>query len=251
MIKSLRIVASLLVSILPSPLKVLVYRVCYRYRIGRGVKIGFGVVFCGVARCEIGDGTVIGPLNLFWRVDNVQIGKQVRIGSLNLFRGGERIEIGPFVTIMRLNVLNAIPEPIATNPLTPVLSLGAGTVITTGHWLDFSDRITIGANTIVGGRNSSFWTHSRQQTRPITIGAHCYLGSEIRVAPGVELAGQSIVALGSVLTGRYPDPVCLIAGNPATVLRPLTDRDLVLITRKTREDMPEEAEVRDQMSEIS
>jgi len=72
------------------------------------------------------------------------------------------------------------------------------------------------------------------------VGAHCYLGSEIRVAPGAVIPPLCIVALGSVLTTRFAAPRSLIAGNPASVSRPLTDRDLFLVTRKTRADIPDE-----------
>ena len=120
----------------------------------------------------------------------------------------------------------------------PTLNLGIGTVITTGHWIDFTDRITIGHNSIIGGRNSSLWTHNRQRTRPIEIGPHCYLGSEIRVAPGVELPTLGVIAVGSVLIGSYDLSRSLIAGNPAKVLRELNERDLFLVTRKTRKDIP-------------
>ena len=73
-----------------------------------------------------------------------------------------------------------------------------GAVVTAGHWLDFTDRITVGPHCIIGGRNSSFWTHNRQRARAITVGDHCYLGSEVRLAPGARLAERSILGLGSV-----------------------------------------------------
>jgi acetyltransferase-like isoleucine patch superfamily enzyme len=113
-------------------------------------------------------------------------------------------------------------------------------VVTSGHWLDFTDRIKLGDHAIIGGRNSSLWTHNRQRTRPITIGAHSYLGSEIRMAPGASVASCSIVSIGSVLTQRFEEDRVLICGNPARVRRPIRDRDFFLITRKTRSDIPDE-----------
>jgi acetyltransferase-like isoleucine patch superfamily enzyme len=212
----------------------------YGYRIGRRVRIGPGVLFVGVRHCHIGDHVSIGPANLFYQIQELNIGRHTRIGFLNVFRGGDRIVIGQFSTILRGNTFNAILDPDAVNPLTPVLELGAGVVVTTGHWLDFSDRIHVGDHSIIGGRHSSLWTHNRQRTRQIQIGRHCYLGSEVRVAPGVELAPFTIVALGSVLMGRFDSPRCLIAGNPAQVQRSLSDHDMFLVTRKTRRDIPDE-----------
>ncbi len=139
-----------------------------------------------------------------------------------------------------MNVFNAIVEADAVKPLNPVLDLGPGVFVATGHWLDFSDGIQVGGHTVIGGRNSSFWTHNRQRARPITIGCHAYLGSEVRVAPGAEVPPFSVVALGSVLTGNPGRPRVLIGGNPASVVRDLKEDDLFLVTRKTRNDIPDD-----------
>ena len=72
------------------------------------------------------------------------------------------------------------------------------------------------------------------------MGCHCYLGSEIRVAPGAEVPKFCIVALGSVLAGQFWPPRSLIGGNPASVARELQERDLILIVHKTRDDIPDE-----------
>ena len=194
----------------------------------------------GVRRCRIGDNVRIGSFNLFYRIGELRLEDHVSIGYFNLLRGGETIDIGAYAAILRLNIFNSIIEPDTVTPFEAVLRLGRGVVVTTGHWFDFSDRITVGDHTIIGGRNSSFWTHNRQRTRPIALGEHCYLGSEVRIAPGVQLPAYCIVALGSVLMGSYQPGRSLIGGNPAVVQRPLNECDLFLVTHKTRNDMPDE-----------
>lgn len=235
----LRLAAALALAALPWPLKNWLYRWLYGYRIGRGVRIGFSP-FVGVRRCTIGDHARIGSLNLFAQVGDLDIGSHARVGYLNLFRGGDRIRVGPYATVLRLNVFNAIVEGDFAEPVESVLDMGAGVFVATGHWLDFSDGIRLGDHVIVGGRHSSFWTHNRQRGRAITVGCHTYLGSEVRVAPGVEVPPFSIVALGSVLTGRFERPRVLIGGNPAAVVRDLKEPDLFLVARKTRNDIPDE-----------
>jgi len=235
----IRTTFSILIALLPSFLKIPVYRWFYGYRIGKKVTIGFSP-FIGVRRCTIGDNVRIGHFNLFRRIGELIIGEHVSIGFLNLFRGGDCISIGAYAQFLRLNVVNSIPDPDVINPTTPVFEIGTGGVVTTQHWFDFTDRITIGAHSIIGGRSSSFWTHNRQRTRAITIGAHCYIGSEVRVAPGVSVPSFCIVGLGSVLTGEYSMQRCLIGGNPAKTLRPLREQELFLITRKTRKEIPNE-----------
>jgi acetyltransferase-like isoleucine patch superfamily enzyme len=235
---TLKIALGLALALLPSWLKVPLYRLLFGYRIGKGVQIGFSL-FSGVNRCQIADHVLIGSGNVFYRLGELSIGDHVRIGYLNLFRGGERICIGSYASILRQNVFNSIIDRDFIHPVESVLELGAGASISSGHWLDFSAGLKIGDHTIIGGRNSSFWTHNRQRGRPITIGCHCYLGSEIRVAPGVEVAPSCIVALGAVLTGRYQPARTLIGGNPAVIVRSLEERDLFLVTRKTRPDIPD------------
>ena len=198
----LRILLGLTLAALPWWAKIPIYRLAFGYEIGRGVRIGFSPLI-GVKRCCIGGDARIGSGNLFVGVGELTIGSHARIGFLNVFRGGERITIGPYATVLRQNVFNSIIDQDFSHPVRSVLELGRGSSVSSGHWLDFSAGLRVGDNAIIGGRNSSFWTHNRQRGRPISIGRNCYLGSEVRVAPGVEIAPFCVVALGSVLTGRY------------------------------------------------
>jgi acetyltransferase-like isoleucine patch superfamily enzyme len=235
----LKLLLGVFVAALPGFLKIRVYRWCYGYQIGRGVRIGFSP-FIGVGRCVIGDHVRIGSFNLFYRVTELTIGDHTQIGFGNIIRGGQRVAIGAYVSILRLNVFNAILDGDFLEPVSSTLELHDGAVVTSAHWLDFSDRITVGAHSIIGGRNSSLWTHNRQRTRAIHVGDHCYLGSEVRFAPGVTIPAFSIVALGSVVVGELQPDRSLIGGNPASVLRPLGERDLYLVCRRTRKDIPDE-----------
>lgn len=234
-----RLLGAVLLALLPSWLKVPIYRRCFGYDIGRKVRIGFSL-FVGVRRCRIGDRVRIGHGNLFAQIDEIEIGEQTRIGFLNLFRGGDRITLGRYCEILRQNVCNAIVEPDSTEPLHSVLELGTGCMVAAGHWLDFSAGIRIGDGSIIGGRNSSFWTHNRQRGRAIDIGHHCYLGSEIRVAPGTEVAPLCVVSLGAVVIGQLMDSGVLIGGNPAAIVRKLKESEYALVARKTRRDIPDE-----------
>jgi len=228
------------VSVLPSFMKVSIYRWFFGYTIGRSVRIGFGTLLFDIGCCDIGDHVRIGCFNAFISITNLTIGNCTQIGTLNLLRGGDAIRIGDYATIMRLNVLNAIIEPEVVNVPCSQLDIGVGAVVTTSHWIDFTDQVKIGAHAILGGRSSSLWTHNRNRTRGITIGSHCYLGSDVRIAPGAAIPAYCIVAIGAVFLGRNSFPErSLIGGNPAGVLRPLGERDWELVTRKTRSDMPD------------
>jgi len=236
--RRLRLAGLTLVALLPNAMTKPFYRVVFGCRFGPGVRIGLTIL--DAKHVDLGGGTRIGHLNVIARVARFQTGCQARIGTLNVIRGGEHVCLGDYADVMRLNMLNAIPDHDCTTNPESVLELGAGSVITTGHRIDFTDRVTLGKNVIVGGRNSSLWTHNRQETAPIEIGDFCYLGSEVRLAPGVKLPDECILGIGAVLTGETKEPRSLAAGVPAKVVRALDEKDLARIRRKTRGDMPDD-----------
>ena len=227
-----------LIAFLPSFLKRPLYRLFFRYKIGKRVRIGFSII--DARACTIEDDVQIGHLNLVIGVQQLSIGDHVRIGHLNIIRGGDEVTIGRYAEIMRLNEINSIPNPEVVNSTDPRFLLGEGSVVTAGHKIDFTDRVEIGKRTILGGRNSSLWTHNRQRTRPITIGSFAYIGSEIRIAPGGTVPSNCIVGIGSVITSELNDEGFLIAGVPAKSLKELDESDKFLIRRKTRLDLPDD-----------
>jgi acetyltransferase-like isoleucine patch superfamily enzyme len=227
-----------IIALFPSFLKRLCYRLFFGYRIGKRVRIGFTII--DAKECEIADDVSIGHLNLIIGVKKIGIGDHVRIGHLNILRGGDEIRIGRYAEIIRMNEINSIPEPDAVNPVAPRFLLGAGSVITTGHKIDFTDRVEIGRRTILGGRNSSLWTHNRQRTQPIEIGSLTYIGSEIRVAPGGSIPSRCIVGIGAVITKKLKEENYLIGGVPAKPIKQLSAEDTFLIEQKTRPDLPDD-----------
>jgi len=226
----------ILLAVLPMVISRQLYRWFFGYQIGQRARLGMVLLDC--RSLSIGDGTRIGHGTLFWRCGDVSLGEEVRIGPLNLFRGGDSIAIGDYATILRLNVINAIPDHDLVNDPESVFELGDGSVLTAEHRVDFTDRVSIGSRTILGGRNSSIWTHNRRRGAPVKIGDTCYLGSEIRIAPGAEVPDRCIVGLGAVVTGALATPETLYGGVPAAPIRPLTSEDLAFLSDRTRSDLP-------------
>jgi acetyltransferase-like isoleucine patch superfamily enzyme len=226
------------IALLPSFIKRAAYRAFFGYRIGKGVRIGLSIIDVGT--CDIHDHVTIGHLNVFTRVKELTIGDHARVGHLNIFRGGDEVRLGRYSEVIRLNEINSIPDPDVVNPVEPRFLLGDGSIITASHKIDFTDRVNIGRRSILGGRNSSLWTHNRQRTQPIEIGDFAYIGSEIRVAPGGAIPSRSIVGIGAVITRKLQQEDFLIGGVPAKAIRPLSEEDQFLITRKTRSDLPDE-----------
>ncbi len=188
-------------ALLPGVVKRFVYRYLFGYRIGRDVRIGISLLDADSA--SLADGTRIGHLNVIVRVGRFETGAEVRIGVLNIIRGGERVVLGRLLRGHAPQRPQRHPGPrLHDGTASRCCEVGAGTVITSGHRIDFTDRVTLGKNVIIGGRNSSLWTHNRQETAPIEIGDFCYLGSEVRLAPGAKLPDECILGIGAVLTGE-------------------------------------------------
>lgn len=225
-----------LVALLPSFLKRPFYRLFLGFRIGKRVRIGLSVI--DARECAIDDDVQIGHFNLVIGVERLVIGDHARIGHLNIFRGGDEIHLGRYSEVLRMNQINSIPDADVVNPIEPRFSLGDGSIVTSGHKIDFTDRVEIGKRTIIGGRNSSFWTHNRQRTSPIIVGSFTYVGSEIRIAPGGAIPSRCIVGIGSVITSPLLEENHLIAGVPARSIKELNEEDKFLIERKTRVDLP-------------
>lgn len=226
------------IAFLPSFLKRPCYRLFFGYQIGRHVRVGLSII--DAARCQIAEDSRIGHLNVVIGVKELVLGDHVKIGHLNIIRGGDLVSLGRYSELIRMNEINSIPEPDAVNEVDPRFLLGNGSIITTGHKIDFTDRVEIGRRTIIGGRNSSLWTHNRQRTLPITIGDLAYVGSEIRMAPGSALPSRCVVGIGSVVTTKVTTDGWLIAGVPAKPIKELSEEDQFLVERRTRPDLPDD-----------
>ena len=236
--KRLRLLGLFFTALMPGFLKRPLYRWCFGYRIGARVKIGIALLDC--ARLTIGDEARIGHGVAFLRCGEVTIGSHAVIGALNIFRGGEAIHLGDWSQVLRANVINAIPDHDCTHAPRSVFTLDYGAVVTSEHRIDFTDEVKIGRCSILGGRNSSIWTHNRRSGAPVLIGDYCYIGSEIRMAPGARIPDCCVVGLASVITKAFDESFQLIAGVPAKPRRALTPDDYELIFGKTRRDLPDE-----------
>lgn len=233
-----RLIIKGVIAFMPSAIKRFLYRNLFGYKIGKRVRMGLSII--DVVECSIEDDVTIGHFNLFIGTRKVFIGDHARIGHLNIIRGGDEVVLGRYSEIIRLNEINSIPEPDVVNEIDPRFVLGDGSVIVASHKIDFTDRVVLGKCVILGGRNSSLWTHNRQMTKPIIIGDYAYLGSEIRIAPGGKVPPRCVVGIGSVITKRIEGENNLISGVPASITKSLGDEGRFLTEYKTRPDIPDD-----------
>jgi len=233
-----RLFIKLLIAPLPSGMLRVLYRTLFGYRIGPRVRIGLSVI--DADSCFIEEDVSIGHFNLLVGTKTLNIRDHARVGHFNVIRGGDEVSLGRYSEVIRFNEINSIPDPDVVNEIDPRFILGDGSIVVASHKIDFTDRVTLGKRVILGGRNSSLWTHNRQMTRPITIGDFAYVGSEIRIAPGGEVPARCVVGIGSVITKKLEGEDNLIAGVPAKVIHPLGEDGLFLTEYKTRKDLPDD-----------
>jgi maltose O-acetyltransferase len=60
--------------------------------------------------------------------------------------------------------------------------------------------------------------------KPVTIGNRVWVGGDVTINPGVTIGDNAVIGSGSVVTRAIPANV-VAAGNPARVLREITDAD--------------------------
>lgn len=60
-----------------------------------------------------------------------------------------------------------------------------------------------------------------QVGKDVILGEKCWLGMNSIILPGVVLGDKTIVGAGAVVTKSFPEGNCIIAGNPAKIVRKL------------------------------
>ncbi|KAF2836839.1 acetyltransferase, CysE/LacA/LpxA/NodL family [Patellaria atrata CBS 101060] len=120
----------------------------------------------------------------------------------------------------------------------PPIQIDYGTNVRVGPgvFLNFNTTIldtclvSIGARTLVGPNVSFFsgthpldpelrnGTKGPELGKEIHIGEDCWIGGNVIILPGVRLGRGVVVGAGSVVTKSVED-LCVVAGNPARVIR--------------------------------
>lgn len=99
---------------------------------------------------------------------------------------------------------------------------------TFGNYFQALGKITIGHGTwiapnvgLITANHCVDNLEEHEPAKPITLGENCWIGMNSTILPGVTLGPRTIVGAGSVVTKSFPDGNCVIAGNPAKVIRTL------------------------------
>lgn len=169
----------------------------------------------------------------FVLADELKMEANSRIGHFNYIGKLDRIHlelfavIGNFNWVTGLSTRNGTPFYAKRSNRKSELHLKACGTITHQHYLDCTDKITIGAYSGLAGVRSQLITHgidiitSRQTCAPISIGDYTMVGTGTLILKGVSIPDKCVVSAGSVVTHIKAEALSLIAGNPAAVTRQL------------------------------
>lgn len=96
------------------------------------------------------------------------------------------------------------------------------------YWQNHAGRIIIGRNCFIAPNVGLITTNhdvnditKHVEGKDIVLGEKCWLGMNSMILPGVILGPQTVVGAGSVVTHSFPEGHCIIAGNPARIIRVL------------------------------
>lgn len=91
---------------------------------------------------------------------------------------------------------------------------GAGTII-------IGNYVRIANNVGLLSANHDLYDQKKYNLAPIKIGDYSWVGMNSIITAGVELGPRTIVGAGSVVTKSFPEGYCIIAGNPARIVKML------------------------------
>jgi acetyltransferase-like isoleucine patch superfamily enzyme len=57
------------------------------------------------------------------------------------------------------------------------------------------------------------------ESKPIIIGNHIWIGANVRICKGSSIANDSVIGMSSLVAGKFTEPNVVIAGNPAKIIK--------------------------------
>ena len=114
-----------------------------------------------------------------------------------------------------------------------LLRLGDRVIINNNTTVEVTDRVEIGEGTLVSWNCNIMDSDFHRildgdgaplgpLSAPVIIGRHVWIGSGCTILKGVTIGDNAVIAAASVVVDDVPANV-LVAGNPARVLRPISD----------------------------
>ena len=114
---------------------------------------------------------------------------------------------------------------IISNPKNILIGIGAAPGLSPGCYIQGVGKIIIGDYTLVGpnvgiiSANHDLLDYRIHQIGTVIIGNYCWLGMNSMILPNVIIGDHTIVSAGAVVTKSFPEGYCVLAGNPAKIIK--------------------------------
>lgn len=89
------------------------------------------------------------------------------------------------------------------------------------------DYVGVGPNCVIISANHALLNQEDVVRKETIIGDYCWLASSSVILAGVKLGPRTIVGAGSVVTKSFNEGYCVIAGNPAKIIKRLNKDSFV------------------------
>lgn len=173
------------------------------------------------------------------KITKVEYGKNLLLKGIPVIfnKKGAKLKIGNNVTIKSSFLSNLIGLYSRTIIITrtPEAEINIGNNVgISGATIYARKSISIGDNTLIGGnvkildndfhpieieeRNADI--KEKIGTKPVVVGKNCFIGCNAIILKGTVLGDGCVVGAGAVVSGRFENN-CVIAGNPARIVRKL------------------------------
>ena len=212
---------SLLILVLPWPLRRAILRSYFGYEISPTSRIGLSWI-CP-KKLVLKDGATIGNLTVVKGIDLLELGEESSIGNGNWITGYP----------------SDLPRHFEhQKDRRPELIIGRHSAITNRHLLDCTASVRIGSFTTFAGFASQILTHSinlqtnRQEAYPITIGDYTFVGTNCVLLGGSALPDYCVLGAKSLLNRAQTERYHLYGGVPAKPIKALPETNLYF-QRKT------------------
>jgi len=90
------------------------------------------------------------------------------------------------------------------------------------------DYVEIGPNSVIISGNHSLTNQAEVVRKETIIGDYCWIASSCNILAGVVLGPRTVVGAGSVVTKSFPEGYCVIAGNPAKIIKNIPREEFVV-----------------------
>ena len=176
---------------------------------------------------------------LVMKATKVEYGKKLLLKGMPVIfnKSGATLRIGDNCTINSSFLSNLVGLYARTIIVTRIpgakIHIGNNVGIS-GATIYARKEITVGDNTMIGGNvkilDNDFHPIEAEarirddkdmiRAKPIHIGKNCFIGCNSIILKGTVLGDNCVVGAGAVVSGKFEDN-CIIAGNPAKVIRKL------------------------------